>query len=152
MPNTHVNSANISRMMNNCWYQVRPEIEETDAEAYLLFRHPVDAGNGMNGWMKQSTEEQIKDIKRKAATPEKEFTRQEIENHNSPDDCWIVINGNVYDVTSVLSWHPGGRGPIMGHAGAVHMDTTEEFESIHDDFAQSKLKGETITFWPSNNQ
>ncbi|KAL4809181.1 hypothetical protein BDV18DRAFT_167373 [Aspergillus unguis] len=133
---------NITGMVNNCWYQVRPEIEETsdDNEAHLLFRHPVDAGNGMNGWMKQSTEEQIKDIKRKAATPEKEFTRQEIEKHSSPDDCWLVVNGNVFDVTSVLSWHPGGSGPIMGHAGAVHMDTTEEFESIHDDYAHSKLQ------------
>ncbi|KAL4917811.1 hypothetical protein BDW62DRAFT_217822 [Aspergillus aurantiobrunneus] len=133
---------NITGMMNNSWYQVRPEIDEasSNTEAYLLFRHPVEAANGMNGWMKQSTEEQIKDIQRKAASPEKEFTRQEIEKHHADNDCWIIVNGNVYDVTSVLDWHPGGKGPIMAHAGAVHMDTTEEFESIHDDFAQSKLQ------------
>ncbi|KAL4909793.1 hypothetical protein BDW74DRAFT_173285 [Aspergillus multicolor] len=133
---------NITGMMNNCWYQVRPEIDETssDTEAYLLFRHPVDASNGTEGWMKESTEEKIKEVERKAGAPEKEFTRQEIEKHSSADDCWIVVDGNVYDVTSVLSWHPGGKGPIMGHAGAVHMDTTEEFESIHDDYAHSKLK------------
>ncbi|KAB8264731.1 hypothetical protein BDV32DRAFT_145408 [Aspergillus pseudonomiae] len=29
----------------------------------------------------------------------------------------------------------------MAHAGAVHMDTTEEFESIYDDYARDKLKG-----------
>lgn len=141
-------------MMNNCWYQVRPEIDETsnDNEAYLLFRHPVDAGNGKNGWMKESTEEQIKDIKRKAASPEKEFTRQEIEKHHTADDCWLVINGNVYDATSILSWHPGGNGPIMGHAGAVHMDTTEEFESIHDDYAHSKLQGETVHLRPEEER
>ena len=132
-------------MMNNCWYEVKPEVFECpeDEEAYLLFRHPVDAGNGTNGWMKQSTEEQIEDVKRKAAAPEKQFTRQEIEKHGTEDDCWIVVDGNVYDATSVLSWHPGGKGPIMAHAGAVHMDTTDEFMSIHDNYAQGKLKGET---------
>ncbi|KAL4941748.1 hypothetical protein BDV06DRAFT_175761 [Aspergillus oleicola] len=131
---------NITGMMNNCWYKVLPSIQEDDKTASLFFQHPVEPGNGNNGWMKESTEEQMKEIERKASAPEKEFTRQEIEKHGSDDDCWIVVNGNVYDVTSVLSWHPGGKGPIMGHAGAVHMDTTEEFNSIHDDYAQSKLK------------
>lgn len=130
--------------MNNCWYEVQPEIFESpdDEEAYLLFRHPVDGGNGMNGWMKPSTELKIEEVKRKASAPEHQFTRQEIEKHHTEDDCWIVVDGNVYDATSVLSWHPGGKGPIMAHAGAVHMDTTDEFMSIHDNYAQSKLKGE----------
>jgi nitrate reductase (NAD(P)H) len=29
----------------------------------------------------------------------------------------------------------------MAHAGRVHADTTGEFESIHDDYAHSKLQG-----------
>ncbi|RMZ37292.1 hypothetical protein AFCA_004374 [Aspergillus flavus] len=133
---------NLEGMMNNCWYRVRPEIYDDPAnpDAYLLFRHPVDQGNGTNGWMKESTEERIEDVKRKASAPGKQFTRDEIEKHHTEGDCWIVINGNVYDATSVLSWHPGGKGPIMAHAGAVHMDTTEEFESIHDNYAHEKLK------------
>ncbi|SCO92541.1 probable nitrate reductase [Fusarium oxysporum] len=137
---------NIAGMMNNCWYEVQPEIFESpdDEEAYLLFRHPVDAGNGMNGWMKPSTEEKIEEVKRKASAPEQQFTRQEIEKHHTEDDCWIVVEGNVYDATSVLSWHPGGKGPIMAHAGALHMDTTDEFMSIHDNYAQSKLKENII--------
>lgn len=131
--------------MNNCWYEVKPEIIESadEEEAYLLSRHPVEPGNGTNGWMEPSTEEKMAEIKRKASAPQKQFTRQEIEKHHEEDDCWIIIDGNVYDVTSVLSWHPGGKGPIMAHAGAVHMDTTDEFMSIHDDYAQSKLKGES---------
>lgn len=131
-------------MMNNCWYKVHPEVCENpdDGEAYLLFRHPVEAANGMNGWMKPSTQETIEEVKRKASAPGKQFTRQEIEKHYTEDDCWIVVDGNVYDATSVLSWHPGGKGPIMAHAGAVHMDTTNEFTSIHDNYAQGKLKGQ----------
>lgn len=130
-------------MMNNSWYEVKPEVSEDpeNEEAYLLFRHPVEAGTGLNGWMKQPTEQQIEQVKREAVAPEKQFTRQEIEKHHTEDDCWIVVNGNVYDATSVLSWHPGGKGPILSHAGAVHLDTTDEFDSIHDDFARDKLKG-----------
>ncbi|KAF3491130.1 nitrate reductase [Arthroderma uncinatum] len=133
---------NIGGMMNNCWYEVRPEVfdNQEDEEAYLLFRHPVDAASGTNGWMKPSTEERIEEIKRNAFSPEKQFTRQEIEKHHTEDDCWIVVNGNVYDATHVLSWHPGGKGAIMAHAGIVHWDTTEEFSSIHDNYAQDKLK------------
>lgn len=130
-------------MMNNCWYEVKPEVFDSpeNEEAYLLFRHPVDAGSGTNGWMKPSTEERMEEIKRNASSPEKQFTRQEIEKHHTENDCWIVVNGNVYDATEVLSWHPGGKGAIMAHAGIVHWDTTEEFSSIHDNYAQDKLKG-----------
>lgn len=128
--------------MNNCWYQVKPEVcqDPDTSDAFLLFRHPVESGNGVNGWMEQSTEERIEEVRRKASAPRKQFTRQEIEKHYSDDDCWIVIDGKVYDATSVLEWHPGGKGPIMAHAGAVHMDTTEEFESIHDNYAQDELR------------
>ncbi|KAM5429678.1 hypothetical protein McanMca71_007106 [Microsporum canis] len=133
---------NIAGMMNNCWYEVKPEVFDSpeNEEAYLLFRHPVDAGSGTNGWMKPSTEERMEEIKRNASSPEKQFTRQEIEKHHTENDCWIVVNGNVYDATEVLSWHPGGKGAIMAHAGIVHWDTTEEFSSIHDNYAQDKLK------------
>jgi nitrate reductase (NAD(P)H) len=31
----------------------------------------------------------------------------------------------------------------MMHAGAVHHDTTEEFSSLHDDYAYKKLNGES---------
>lgn len=134
--------------MNNCWYTIKIEVYENheNEEAYLLFRHPVEPGNGVNGWMKPSTEQQIEEVKRQAASPEKQFTRQEIEKHHTEDDCWIVVNGKVYDATSVLSWHPGGKGPLLAHAGAVHLDTTDEFEGIHDDFARDKLNGWLRTY------
>lgn len=54
----------------------------------------------------------------KSSAPDKQFTKEEIEKHNKEDDCWLVIDNTVYDVTSVLKWHPGGVHPIMGHAGA----------------------------------
>lgn len=129
--------------MNNCWYTVRPEIlhDEDHGDITLYFRHPCEPGTGKGGWMQPSTENQIEKIKHEVASPQKQFTREEIEKHNKDDDCWIVINGKVYDATSVLDWHPGGKAPIMAHAGNVHADTTDEFESIHDDYAEQKLSG-----------
>lgn len=36
----------------------------------------------------------------------------------------------------------GGKAAILGHAGKVHQATSDEFASIHDDYAYQKLKGE----------
>ena len=39
----------------------------------------------------------------------KAFTLAEVAKHNTDADCWLVIEGVVYDVTEFLSEHPGGR-------------------------------------------
>ncbi|OHW98199.1 nitrate reductase [Colletotrichum incanum] len=133
---------NLMGMMNNCWYTVKSEIVDdakTD-DTYVLFRHPVEPGTGDGGWMKPSVVNQVEAAKRNSGTPQKKFTREEIEKHDKEDDCWIVVDGKVYDATSVMAWHPGGKAPIMAHAGRVHQETTEEFESIHDGLAYEKLQ------------
>lgn len=37
------------------------------------------------------------------------FTWDEIARHNNFQDCWIVVDGGVYDVTGWVSQHPGGE-------------------------------------------
>lgn len=139
--------------MNNAQYVVKAEIidDPKTKKPALMFRHPVEPGTGENGWMKPSLEDQKEDAKRQSAAPEKQFTREEIEKHHTEDDCWIVVNGQVYDATSVLSWHPGGKAAIMAHAGRVHTETTEEYESIHDEYANERLQGMKSSF-PSRSQ
>lgn len=142
---------NLMGMMNDCWYTVKSEIveaEEEDGPACVMFRHPVEPGTGEGGWMKPSVVNQVEAAKRDAGTPQKQFTREEIEKHDKEDDCWIVVDGKVYDATSVMAWHPGGKAPIMAHAGIVHQEATEEFESIHDGFAYEKLTGK-MSFAPA---
>lgn len=39
----------------------------------------------------------------------KSFTKSEVAAHNSKDDCWTIINGNVYDLTKFIPGHPGGQ-------------------------------------------
>jgi cytochrome b involved in lipid metabolism len=68
-----------------------------------------------------------------AARSDRRFSLQEVAKHNTRDDCWIIIHGNVYDVTGYLKEHPGGADSILVHAGG---DATVEFESIHSDDAQ----------------
>ncbi|CAN9120075.1 unnamed protein product [Alternaria sp. RS040] len=132
---------NVMGMMNNCWYIVRPSIVQGDDSDMpsIMFRHPVEPGTADGGWMKPSVENQMAAVKQSAGTPQKQFTRQEIEKHDKEDDCWIVVDGKVYDATSVLEWHPGGKAAVLGHAGKVHAETSNEFESIHDGYAYKKL-------------
>ncbi|KAL4812038.1 hypothetical protein BDW67DRAFT_179096 [Aspergillus spinulosporus] len=133
---------NLEGMMNNCHYIVKSDIveDEESGKTSIIFRHPCEPATGEGGWMKPSAQIRAEENQRQASTPGKQFTREEIEKHSTKDDCWIVVNGNVYDATGVMSWHPGGKAPIMVHAGRVHQDTTNEFESIHDNFANSKLQ------------
>lgn len=130
-------------MMNNCWYVVKPEIIEDSEDGIpaILFRHPVEPGTGEGGWLKESTEFQIENAKQAGGGSQKQFTREEIEKHDKENDCWIVIDGKVYDATSVLDWHPGGKAAVLGHAGKVHQETSDEFNSIHDGYAHQKLNG-----------
>lgn len=37
------------------------------------------------------------------------FSLTDISKHNSIDDCWITIKGNVYDLTNFISDHPDER-------------------------------------------
>lgn len=131
----------LSGMMNNSHYVVKPFLEDGDMP-HIVFRHPVEPADGEGGWMKNSPENQLREAERKPDAPKKQFTRAEIEKHDTEQDCWIVIDGCVYDATSVLGWHPGGGAAIMSHAGVVHQETTSEFASIHDEYARQKLNGE----------
>lgn len=58
----------------------------------------------------------------------KSISAQEVTSHNKPDDCWIVVNGKVYNVTSFASSHPGGVAVIHKWAGK---DGSEEYNMFH---------------------
>ena len=45
------------------------------------------------------------------------LTLSEINKHNSANDCWIIIQSNVYNVTNYLNQHPGGSERIIPFCG-----------------------------------
>jgi cytochrome b involved in lipid metabolism len=50
-----------------------------------------------------------------------EIDGAEVAKHNNKKSCWIVLESNVYDVTSFLSKHPGGAAIILKQAGSVRI-------------------------------
>jgi L-lactate dehydrogenase (cytochrome) len=48
--------------------------------------------------------------------------------HNTAESCWVVLYGNVYDVTRFLPNHPGGSKIVLQLAGT---DATAEYDPIH---------------------
>ncbi|KAI9101846.1 FAD binding domain-containing protein [Phlyctochytrium arcticum] len=77
------------------------------------------------------------------AAPKKqgEYTLAEVAKHNTEKDCWVVVNGQVLDVTNFLGDHPGGRKAILIYAGR---DATEEFNMLHKKEVVQKYAPETI--------
>merc|ERR1719281_1383391 len=56
------------------------------------------------------------------------MTMAEVAKHTTKTDCWVVVSGQVLDVTKFLGEHPGGELAILTFAGK---DATEEFNMIH---------------------
>ena len=57
-----------------------------------------------------------------------DITKEELAKHNKKEDCWCSFQGYVYDLTSYLSYHPGGILSIMEYAGD---DMTSGFMKWH---------------------
>ncbi|THH27983.1 hypothetical protein EUX98_g6210 [Antrodiella citrinella] len=57
------------------------------------------------------------------------YSAAEVAKHNKKDDIWVIVDGQVLDVTKFLPDHPGGEKAILLYAGR---DATEEFNMLHD--------------------
>lgn len=57
-----------------------------------------------------------------------DYVMADVEAHATPENCWTTINGSVYDLTSWVSRHPGGPGPIGRMCGK---DGTQGFQKKH---------------------
>lgn len=66
-------------------------------------------------------------------TDYQKFSRDEVEQHDSKNDCWTIVRGNVYDVTSFVSRHPGGKSNILDMCGT---DASEDYLEEHSGQAE----------------
>jgi len=63
------------------------------------------------------------------------LTLDEVKKHNSADDCWSIIDGNVYDLTNWVNSHPGGSSRITSICGK---DGTSNFLGQHSNSNSAK--------------
>eukprot|EP00238_Polyblepharides_amylifera_P012241 CAMPEP_0196599420 /NCGR_PEP_ID=MMETSP1081-20130531/94849_1 /TAXON_ID=36882 /ORGANISM="Pyramimonas amylifera, Strain CCMP720" /LENGTH=219 /DNA_ID=CAMNT_0041925191 /DNA_START=97 /DNA_END=756 /DNA_ORIENTATION=- len=70
---------------------------------------------------------------------ESSLTLEEVAKHSTEKDCWMILRGKVYNISSYLDYHPGGK-KILLKAGGT--DGTELFDKYHRwvniDFLMSK--------------
>ncbi|GAB2221866.1 hypothetical protein Droror1_Dr00013057 [Drosera rotundifolia] len=72
------------------------------------------------------------------ATEQKVHVFEEVSKHNSNKDCWLIINGKVYDVTPFMEDHPGGDEVLLSATGK---DATNDFEDVgHSDSARELME------------
>ena len=75
---------------------------------------------------KEENEKLIRTEKIDQEKPKKSsLSLSDVEKHNNENDCWLVIDGKVYDVTSYIEKHPGG-GVIANYCG---QEATEAFNT-----------------------
>lgn len=143
-------------MMNNPWYRVTISHEND----YLRFEHPTQPALIPGGWMERvkkaggnltngywgeriegeaptaPIDGQAQDIQMIKEGVNGEITIDELRKHDTAENPWFVVNGEVYDGTSFLKEHPGGAQSIISAAG---MDATDEFMAIHSETAKAMM-------------
>ncbi|KAI8364647.1 FAD binding domain-containing protein [Radiomyces spectabilis] len=111
----------------------RSDQQEPTAASTAASTHP--AGNGQTSANTEAPKE--KEGERKPQT----YGKDEVAKHNKADDCWVVVNGKVLDVTNFLDEHPGGKKAILLYAGR---DASEEFNMLHKPDVVEKYAPESI--------
>ena len=75
----------------------------------------------------------------------REYSKEEVASHDKSDDLWFIIGGEVFDVSSYLKQHPGGREAFLGSAGRVVLNEVvanclNKDEMLPYRFAQSGIQ------------
>jgi nitrate reductase (NAD(P)H) len=137
-------------MMQNSWFRVA--IRKEDGK--LRFEHPTLPALQAGGWMDRVKKEggdfkngnwgekiaghiedsstapitaPVKEVKMTNYNVSRTIEIEELRAHDSEEQPWFVVNGEVYDGTAFLKGHPGGAQSIISAAG---QDATDEFVGI----------------------
>ena len=131
------------------------KIRVTKDQSHVRFQHP----SGVAGWMNSianrpysagfgpllemepdedyhDAHEMSIESKPQVMAPSQRYTMAEVEQHNTFDDLWIVVNNRIYDCTKYLEYHPGGIESITINGGR---DATQDFMAIHSKRALKML-------------
>ena len=147
---------NLMGMGNNQVFRVLVHCakDATTGRHIFYFEHPTQPGQQTGGWMtKVATKpdaagfgrlldqvdaaSSVDPVPSAVPTAGKLLTMQEIQKHNTEEDCWIIVKDRVYDATEYLELHPGGVESITMNGG---IDATEDFVAIHSTKATKMLE------------
>lgn len=67
----------------------------------------------------------------------KTFSKEDVASHNKPDNLWVVIDEDVYDLTKFQDEHPGGK-KILSRVGGK--DASKQFWKYHNEGILKKYK------------
>jgi len=75
------------------------------------------------------------------------FTKEEVAEHCSLDSLWMIIKGNVYDITEYVPFHPGATRALMNFAGKdgtenVQYHSPKMLELLNSNYFVGKLRQE----------
>jgi len=76
-----------------------------------------------------------------AVAVEKRYTLQELARHNQPNDCWMAIDGMVYDFSTYLPQHPSEPSVMLPWCGkeATQAFLTKTKGRPHSSYASQLL-------------
>uniref|UniRef100_A0A0E0D6Y6 Cytochrome b5 heme-binding domain-containing protein n=1 Tax=Oryza meridionalis TaxID=40149 RepID=A0A0E0D6Y6_9ORYZ len=122
--------------------RVSPEVQNPNevAVAVLLPRQAaVDSSRSLVilGRRRLEAAEQ-REREEEMPTLTKLYSLEEAARHNTADDCWVVVDGKIYDVTKYLDDHPGGADVLLEVTGK---DAKEEFDDAgHSESAKELMQ------------
>jgi cytochrome b involved in lipid metabolism len=107
-------------------------------------------GSKISKTTNSQTSNKVSNTTKAVASSNKSLTLDmvEIAKHNKQSDCWMLINGKVYDITSFFGSHPGGNGTMISSCGRDATDaymtkdpnaTSNSGRSAHSQNAVSML-------------
>jgi len=80
----------------------------------LAFAALLFTGAGCSGQSSDSMTDTKTGTSPSSITPEQTYTFDDVALHATADDCWMAIDGLVYDVTDAVVGHPGGQAMLAG--------------------------------------
>jgi cytochrome b involved in lipid metabolism len=69
----------------------------------------------------------------------KTYTASEVSVHNQESDCWMIVSGKVYDITSYISQHPAGKESILKGCG---IDDSANYSKVNPHKGAADILGD----------
>lgn len=113
-------------IFNGCGYCTQVFMEEKHLQTHIRYLHDGAPYRSVPAAMPPHMAELLHQPATKSIMTE--IPMSEVQRHDQPEDCWIALNGHVYDLTEFLDRHPGGKNVIVTWAGK---DASKIFNEIH---------------------